>query len=479
MSLKPFALGAALLLSASVSVSSAWAQQAKTVDDRSRQMSTSWPGWSRHRSGSRGSSCPSGFRITRFAELENPRWLQVAPDGAVYVSQRDPGTLTLLKDTDGDGVADVTRVVAKAPNLHGIALRGSELYFVTINELYVATRRPDGTLEKPRLLLKDLPDAGQHPNRTIAFGPDGMLYISVGSTTNAADERDPEAATMLRARPDGKNRKIFASGLRNTVGFAWNPVTKKLWGMDHGIDWMGNDRPREELNEIVEGGRYGWPFVSNDDIISPHPQPPAPYTASDWIKMSRKPALTYTAHSAPLQMAFYTGTQFPAEYRNDAFVTMRGSWNRKPASGYEIVRIRFSPDGKPTEIVPFLTGFLLPGAAAGGKDGHMGRLCGLAVHTDGSLLFTDDTNNTIYRISYAPTARRTARDPLGLQRKITSELPVAARAAATLKVTSTAFAPDAVIPLQYSAYGDGISPAMKWSDVPANAKSLVLMMEDP
>ncbi|MES2462178.1 MAG: YbhB/YbcL family Raf kinase inhibitor-like protein [Armatimonadota bacterium] len=477
---KSAAAGTLLLLGFSLTATVVSAQQAKTTDESIQanvyELAKLEPTPERIAK----IKLPEGFRLTRFAEIENPRWLQIAPDGAVYVSQRDPGTLTLLRDTDADGIADVQKVVAKMPNLHGIALRGNELFFVTINELYVAQRKADGTLEKPRLLIKDLPDAGQHPNRTMAFGPDGMLYISVGSTTNAADERDPEAATMLRVSPDGKNRKIFASGLRNTIGFGWHPVTRQFWGMDHGIDYMGNDRPREELNEIVENGRYGWPFVSNDDIITPHPRPPAPYTPADWVRMSRKPALTYTAHSAPLQMAFYTGNRFPSEYRNDAFVTMRGSWNRKPASGYEIVRIRFGPDGRPISIDPFLTGFLLPGGAPGGADGHIGRLCGLAVHTDGSLLFTDDTNNTIYRVRYEPSARRTASsDLLSLQRSITGELDVAVNAPLVLDVKSGAFAPDAAIPLQYSAYGEGISPALGWSGVPADAKSLVVMMEDP
>jgi Raf kinase inhibitor-like YbhB/YbcL family protein len=482
-------LSGASAIFATTTTNSAFAQQAKTVDEpisaNVYELAKLEPTPERIA----GLKVPEGFQVTRFAELQNPRWLLVAPDGVVYVSQRDPGTLTMLRDTNGDGVADVQKVVAKRPNLHGIALRGNDLYFVTINELYVARRNADGTLGEPRLLIKDLPDAGQHPNRTIAFGPDGMLYISVGSTTNAADERDPEAATMLRATPDGKKRTIFASGLRNTIGFGWHPTTRQMWGMDHGIDYMGNDRPREELNELLENTRYGWPFVSEDNIISPHPKPPAPYTPEKWAEMSRKPVLTYTAHSAPLQMAFYTGSQFPTEYRNDAFVCMRGSWNRKPASGYEVVRIRFSPEGRPTGIEPFLTGFLVPGGAEGGKDGHIGRLCGLAVWNDGSLLFTDDTNNTIYRLAYngpRPVAAngniqgpRKSPDPLSAQRKITSQLDEAINAPDTIKVTSSAFADNAPIPLKHSAYGEDLSPALSWSGVPANTQSLVLMMEDP
>jgi Raf kinase inhibitor-like YbhB/YbcL family protein len=465
-----------LAIPLTITASGAFAQQAKTVDEP-LQVNVYAPA-KLEPTPERVANLklPEGFRIHRFAEIQNPRWLLIAPDGTVYVSQRDAGTLTMLKDTDGDGVADVQKVVAKRPHLHGLALRGDDFYFVTIRELYVAKRKPDGTLGEPRLLLNNLSDAGQHPNRTIAFGPDGMLYISIGSTTNAADERDPEAATLLRATPDGKKRTIYASGLRNTIGFAWHPITRQLWGMDHGIDYMGNDRPREELNELLENTRYGWPFVSEDGIISPHPKPPAPYTAEKWAEMSRKPVLTYTAHSAPLQFTFYTGSQFPAEYKNDAFVAMRGSWNRKPASGYEVVRVRFNPQGRPEKIEPFLTGFLLPGGAEEGKDGHIGRLCGLALHTDGSLLLSDDTNNTIYRITYSEKAPA---DPLSQQRKITSELYSAARGAERIAVTSAAFNANGTIPLKNTAYGDDESPALQWSGIPANAKSVVLMMEDP
>ena len=181
---------------------------------------------------------PEGFRVSVFARgLKNARMLAVAPDGTVYVSRREQGDVVMLRDADGDGLADAPPVpVAHRPGAHGLAIRDGRLYLATVKEVFVAPIQPDGRLGPMTMLLGDLPDSGQHPNRTIAFGPDGMLYISVGSTCNACNESNPENATLLRASPDGKSRTIFASGLRNTIGFAWHPVTGELWGMDHGID---------------------------------------------------------------------------------------------------------------------------------------------------------------------------------------------------------------------------------------------------
>jgi len=420
---------------------------------------------------------PAGFRVQKFAELQNPRMLAVGPDGSVYVSQREPGTVAMLKDTDGDGVADVQRVVAEKEMAHGLAVHEGKLYIAAVKEVFAADIKQDGTLGPPRTLISDLPDGGQHPNRTLAVGPDRLLYITSGSTCNACDETNPESATVLRAALDGRTRKVFASGLRNTIGFGWHPVSKKLYGMDHGIDWLGDDDQREELNELVEGAKYGWPYVYADSKLNPQDEPPKKLglTNEDWARQSKEPALLYTAHSAPMQMAFYTGSMFPAEYRNDAFVAMRGSWNRKPPSGYEVVRVRFDPSGKPTAIEPFLTGFLVPNGAPDGKDGQFARLAGVAVARDGALLVSDDTNNTIYRVSYGGQPRGS----MAGRNVITSMLPEARGAQNVIDVRSDAFAAGQPIPESNSAYGQDLSPALSWSGVPAGAKSLVLMMEDP
>ena len=421
---------------------------------------------------------PAGFRVRKFAEVSNPRMLAVGADGTVYVTQREPGTLTMLRDTDGDGVADVQRVVAEKERLHGVSVHRGRIYLAAVKEVFVADIRPDGTLGPLRAIITDLPDGGQHPNRTLAVGPDSMLYVTVGSTCNACTETNPEHATILRANLDGSGRKVFATGLRNTLGFGWHPVGGKLYGMDHGTDWLGDDEQQEELNELVEGAKYGWPYVYANSKLHPHAKPPAKLglTNADWARQSREPVLLYTPHSAPMQWAYYTGGMFPDEYRNDAFVAMRGSWNRVPPSGYEVVRVRFDRAGRPTAIEPFLTGFLVKGGAPDGKDGQFARLAGVAVASDGALLVSDDTNNVVYRVSYGGAgSRETVPNPPA----ITSLLPEAQSAPAGINVRSDAFGNNQPIPDRHSSYFQDESPALSWSGVPAGAKSLVLMMEDP
>jgi Raf kinase inhibitor-like YbhB/YbcL family protein len=423
----------------------------------------------------KGLKLPAGFHVAKFAEISNPRILSVAGNGTVYVSQRDPGTITMLRDTNGDGAADVQMVVAEKEQMHGVYVDGNQIYLVTVKEVFKADIRPDGTLGELRMIIDDLPDGGQHPNRTLAVR-DGKIFISVGSTCNACDETTPEAATMLVTDLDGKGRRIFASGLRNTVGFGWHPVSKKFYGMDHGIDWLGDDDQHEELNELIDGAKYGWPYVYDDSKLVPHRKPPAPLglTNQDWAAQSKEPVLMYTPHAAPMQMAFYTGTQFPAEYRNDAFVSFRGSWNRSRPSGYEIVRIRFNDRGAPTAFEPFLTGFIVKGGAPDGKDATFARPVGMAQLPDGSLLFTDDTNNLIYRITYGSDAM----PPIMSRENISMLLPETAGAAA-IKVTSPAFTNMGALADKYSAYFQDVSPQLQWSGVPKDARSLVLMMEDP
>lgn len=419
---------------------------------------------------------PAGFQIAKFAEIANPRMLAVSADGTVYVSQRTPGTLSMLKDTNGDGAADIQKVVAEKKQLHGVYVDGRKIYLVTVKEVFVADIKADGTLSELKMLIDDLPDAGQHPNRTIAV-KDGKIWITVGSTCNACDESTPEAATILTTDLNGKNRRIYASGLRNTIGFGWHPVSGKLYGLDHGIDMLGDNDQEEELNEIVEGAKYGWAYVYADGKLNPHNLVPKELglTNEDWAKQSKNPVLLYTPHSAPMQLDFYTGSMLPAEYRNDAFAAMRGSWNKNPPAGYEIVRIRFDKSGKPQKIESFLTGFLVKGGAPNGKDAHFARPAGLAMLTDGSLLLTDDTNNIIYRVSY----NQKQMPPIMRREDISMNLAETADASATIRVRSAAFSNKGTIPDKYSAYFADVSPPISWSGVPNNAKSIVLMMEDP
>jgi glucose/arabinose dehydrogenase len=337
---------------------------------------------------------PDGFRINVFRKgLGNARMLLVSDEGRVYVTRMKEGKVTLLDDANRDGVADKQKDT-DLKDVHGITIHKGHMYLATVKHLYRSKLQGDGSLGDLEKIGTELPDGGQHPRRTIGFGPDGLLYISIGSTCNNCEESNPEHATMLRAKADGSGRTIFAKGLRNTIGFAWHPQTQELWGMDHGSDDRGDDLPPEELNKIVEGGDYGWPFCYGEKIVDPIANEPKEGNKQERCAKSLAPILGYQAHSAPIAFVFYTGSQFPKEFRNDAFVAMRGSWNRIPATGYKVVRIRFE-NGKPKAFEDFVTGFLVQEGKA-----HFGRLAGLAVAKDGSLLLTDDANGVIYRVAY-------------------------------------------------------------------------------
>ncbi len=250
--------------------------------------------------------------------------------------------------------------------------------------------------------------------------------------------------------------------------------------MDHGIDWLGDNSQPEELNHIEKGKRYGWPYIYADGQVNPHLDPPGGVEKSDWAKSSKPMALGYTAHAAPMQLSFYNASQFPAEFRGDAFISMHGSWNRRPASGYEVVRIRFR-QGSPVAIEPFITGFLT-------DRGESGRPFGNAVAKDGSLLFTDDRNGVIYRVSYAgASAEQGAAAPaLTMSRqtepKATSPLAIEslkAQPTGKLTVTSPAFQNGAAMPVIYSSYDQNVSPPLSWTAGPEGTKTYAVVMEDP
>ncbi|MBK8020782.1 MAG: sorbosone dehydrogenase family protein [Chloroflexi bacterium] len=344
---------------------------------------------------------PEGFEVNVFAQgLGNARWMAIAPDGTVFRTRRAEGDVIALTDQDVDGVADMPQVnvvVSDLPFVHGITFNGSQVYLVTETQIYLADWLGGPALSQLRLLVSDLPAGGQHPNRTVAVGPDNMLYVTIGSTCNACAEPNPENATILHMRLDGTGREIFASGLRNTIGFGWHPVSGELWGMDHGSDWRGNDQPPEELNRLHHGENYGWPFCFSDqqpDLFIPAP-PPGGSGRAAYCQRTTGPVLEYTAHSAPIGMVYYNADQFPDEYRGDAFIAMRGSWNRNPPTGYKVVRLLFDDSGQPTGFEDFLTGFLIEEQLA-----NFGRVAGLAVAADGSLLIAEDQNGIIYRVSY-------------------------------------------------------------------------------
>ncbi len=430
---------------------------------------------------------PRGYRAAVWAsDLGNARVMAVAPDGSIYMSRRAEADIVRLVDANRDGRADgPPTVIVNRPGLHGLTIHEGMLYFMTAKEVFRAPLRPDGGIGAVETLIDDLPDAGQHLNRTLAVGPDKMLYISAGSTCNACDESSQENATLIRASLDGKTRRVWASGLRNTIGFGWQPRTGELWGWDQGIDWLGNDLQREEVNKIERGKRYGWPYVFEDGKTNPQDEPPGGLTAARWAAASTNPVLMHVAHSAGMQMAFHPGGGFGPDVAGDAFVALRGSWNRKPASGYELARIRFDANGQATRVETFVSGFMSRDGT-----GQYGRPCGVAVMRDGSILLSDDANGVIYRITYdgatgeaaplapppGPMLEQAARGtnvPLALTRPGTR-----ASGSARLTVGAAAFAANGAIPRQNSEYGLGISPALNWSAVP-NAVTYAILVEDP
>lgn len=343
-----------------------------------------------------------GFTISVFAQdLGNVRMMAQAEDGTLYVTRRAQGDVLALRDEDGDGRADGEPITAAMglTAVHGILIQGEQIYLAMPTTVTVGTLQGDGTIGDLQPFVTNLPEAGQHGNRTIAFGPDGLFYVSVGSLCNACTNLDPETAAILQVQPDGSTRQVFASGLRNTIGWGWHPETGEMWGMDHGSDWRGDDQPPEELNRLEAGSNYGWPYCYADQQIDPYlPGNPPGKTKGEFCAETVGPVLTYQAHSAPIGMVFYTGDQFPAEYQNDAFVAMRGSWNRQEPVGYKIVHLDFDEAGQPVAINDFVTGWLLEEEVA-----QFGRVAGLLVAQDGSLLIAEDTNGVIYRVSATTT----------------------------------------------------------------------------
>ncbi|MBD8554244.1 YbhB/YbcL family Raf kinase inhibitor-like protein [Rhizobium sp. CFBP 8762] len=425
---------------------------------------------------------PEGFKVQVYArDLINPRMVAVSDKGIVYATRRSVGDVIMITDADGDGRAESVKTVASRDQMHGIAFDGNKVFLITVNDVYTADVNDDGTFGPLTRIINDLPDGGQHANRTLRIGPDNMLYITVGSTCNECQETNPENATILRASKDGKSREIFASGLRNTIGFDWESGSGSLYGMDHGIDWLGDEEQIEEVNKIEQGKKYGWPYVYGMGELNPHMNPPDGITLEQWKSQSEQPLAGYTPHAAPMQMTFYRGGQFPEAYRGDAFVAMRGSWNRRPPSGYELARVDFEK-GKPTKVEPFLNGFLL-------KDGDsfdfLGRPTGVAEGKDGSLFVADDSNGVIYRVSYDGADQRAEAQPAAEPNTVPDPKPmdkaidaVDAKDSDALSVTAD-FKANEGIPVAHAADGDNASPALQWGKGPEGTQSYVLIVDDP
>ncbi len=337
-------------------------------------------------------SLPSGFHIEVFAEgVSNARAMCWGAEGTLFVGSRDEGVVHALKDTTGDGRPDVHYIVAKGLTMPvGVAFHSGDLYVSAVGSIVklpkIEQRLNDPP--EPQLVTDRFPKETHHGWKFIAFGPDGKLYVPVGAPCNICLSEDSIFATIARLEPDGSNLEIVAHGVRNSVGFDWQPGTNELWFTDNGRDWLGDDSPDCELDRSTKvGGHYGYPFCHGGDI--PDPEFGKQRDCAEFIP----PAAKLGAHVAPLGMRFYTGSMFPNKYKNAIFIAEHGSWNRTSPVGYRVVAAFPQADGSAVTEV-FAEGWL-EGART------TGRPVDVLVAPDGSLLVSDDAADRIYRISYS------------------------------------------------------------------------------
>jgi glucose/arabinose dehydrogenase len=339
---------------------------------------------------------PPGFQVNIFAkDFKVPRWLALAPNGDIFLAETGAGQVVVLRDPQNTGGAQGREIFAdglKRP--FGIAFRENYVYVGSTNELARFRFDPKTSKrlgEKEHLL--DLP-TGAHNTRSLAFSADGKhLFIGIGSDSNIATGEDPRHAAVTICDPDGKNSRLYATGLRNPVGLAIEPLTGEVWTTVNERDEMGDDLPPDFFTSLKDEGFYGWPYSYIGENVDPRVKPQRP----DLVARAIIPDVLLGPHVAPLQFTFYTGKQFPEPYRGGAFVAEHGSWNRAKRSGYEISFVAFK-NGKPSaDPVPFMTG-LVPDPS---KSDVYGRPVGVAVAQDGSLLVSDDGAGMVYRISAA------------------------------------------------------------------------------
>jgi len=332
---------------------------------------------------------PRGFALSVYAEgLERARFMSFAPDGTLYVGTNSDKVYA-LPDKNGDGRADTVIVFSSGlRSPHSVAFKDGWLYVGETHRV-IRLRDTDGDLkaDEQEVMVADLPAGGQHFTRTIGFGPDGALYVSVGSSCNVCQESDRRRAAILRFKDSNSKAELHATGLRNAVGFAWHPATKEMWATDNGRDWLGDELPPEELDLVRSGDDHGWPYCYGQRV-------PDPDLGSRERCAATQPAtFEMPAHSAPLGLEFYTGAQFPEEYRGDLFIAFHGSWNRSVPTGYKVVRVRFK-DGRPVAMEDFVDVWF-----QGGRVQH--RPVDVKTGPDGALYVSDDRGGAIFRVTYS------------------------------------------------------------------------------
>jgi glucose/arabinose dehydrogenase len=352
---------------------------------------------------------PPGFKIELYASgFRDPRFLLTAPNGDIFVVESRANQIKVLRDDNGDGKPELTEIFVerdlKKP--FGIAFYppGDDPQF-----LYVANT--DGVIRFPyrngdvkargpaqqlaaHLSPGGLLRGGGHWTRDIVFSPDGKkMYVSIGSRSNVSDDaREENRARIFEFNPDGTEQKVYAWGVRNAVGIAFRPGSNELWMSVNERDEIGEDLPPDYISSVRPGGFYGWPWF----YIGNHPDPRHKGKHAELAEKVIVPDVLVMAHSASLNLCFYTGDQFPAAYKGDIFAAFHGSWNRMKRTGYKVVRVPFDHStGKPRgEYEDFVTGFVTP-------EGKVwGRPAGITVAKDGSLLISEDGDDTIWRVSH-------------------------------------------------------------------------------
>jgi glucose/arabinose dehydrogenase len=342
---------------------------------------------------------PAGFRVGVFADnLPRARQIAIGEFGWVFVGSRG-GEVFAVRDADGDGVSDERRIIADGLNTpHGVAYFGGDLYIGEIHRISVVR----DILQNPNapraiaggdneIIISNLPASGHHGLRHLGVGPDQKLYIALGVPCNICK---PEDAAMMgvirRYELNGGGGEIFAEGIRNSVGFDWNPQSGALWFTDNGRDWLGDDLPHDELNRAPRAGmHFGYPFCHHGDL--PDPEFGGEHSCAEFAP----PALKTGAHVANLGMTFYDDAEmFPKEYRGAIFIALHGSWNRSVKVGYEVAIAYPGDNGVVADYAPFVQGWLSKGGAVSG------RPVDVAVAADGALLISDDFSGALWRVSY-------------------------------------------------------------------------------
>jgi len=336
-------------------------------------------------------SLPPGFKIEIYArDVPNARSMALSPNGTLFVGTRTEGNLYAIRDLDQDYLADEVIILRQGMNSpNGVAFREGALYVSEINRIlrYDDIEAHLAKLPQPVIVTNAFPNQGTHGWKFIRFGPDDKLYVPVGAPCNVCDIENTGFGSITRMNPDGSDLELFAVGIRNSVGFDWQPETGELWFTDNGRDQLGDDLPPDELNHAPElGMHFGFPYCHGGAV--PDPELGQDRSCEEF----RRPAMPLGPHVAALGMRFYTGSMFPDEYRSQIFIAEHGSWNRSTPIGYRLMLVRLE-NNEAISYEVFAEGWLRGGQA-------WGRPVDLQVMPDGSLLVSDDFGGAIYRITY-------------------------------------------------------------------------------